>query len=144
MPVSGAMPGAAEGLNGPHLFPLSPPGAKHPFMHLTLTLAALAAAVAGERRWRALIAACALGALVFGAGAAYLPPSGLAWGLFLPTASWTLRDPAGVFAVMSGAFAAAALLQTSRVWARTRHRRRDGARFSTVARVYRHAAPASA
>ena len=110
--------GAAEGLIGPHLFPLLPPGPKHAFMLLPLTLAALAAAVAGDRRWRALIGGCSLAALACGVGAAYLPPSWLALGLFLPTASWTLRDPAGVFAVMSGAFAAAALRQTSPAWAR--------------------------
>ena len=110
--------GPAEGLIAPNLFPLFPPGPKHPFMLLTLTLAALPAAVVGDRHWRALIGGCFLAALVFAAGAAYLTPSSLAVGALLSTGSWALRDPAGVFAVMSGAFAAGALRQTSSRWAR--------------------------
>jgi hypothetical protein len=109
--------GPADSLIGPHLFPLFPPGSKDPFMLLALTLAALAAAAKGDRRSSALVVGCSIAALAFGVGA-YLPPSWLTAGFFLPTASWTLRDPAGVFAVMSGAFAAAALRQTSPAWAR--------------------------
>ena len=109
--------GPADSLIGPHLFPLFPPGPKDPFMLLALTLAALAAAAAGNRRSKALIGGCSIAALAFGLGA-YLPPSWLAFGGFLPTASWTLRDPAGVFAVMSGAFAAATLRQAPPAWAR--------------------------
>ena len=105
---------AAKNLIEPHLFPLGTPGSKDPFMLLPLTIAALAAASAIDRRWRALVAGCAAASLSFGLAAAYLKVGALTLGSLAPTASWTLRDPAGVFAVMGGAFAVAALLGNSR------------------------------
>ena len=102
--------GATDTLIRPHLFPLQPPGSKHPFMLLPLSVAALAAAALVDRRRRMLVALSAVASIAFGLAAVYLPPAALPLGAFAPTASWTLRDPAAVFAVMSGAFAATGLL----------------------------------
>ena len=56
-----------------------------------------------------LVAGSAVASVSFGLASVYLPPTALPMGSLAPTASWTLRDPAGVFAVMSGAFAATGL-----------------------------------
>jgi hypothetical protein len=102
--------GATDTLIAPHLFPWQSPGSKHPFMLVPLSVAALAAAAVVDRRWRFLVAGSALASIGFALAAVYLPVTALPLGAFAPTASWTLRDPAGVFAVMSGAFAATALV----------------------------------
>ena len=93
-------------------FPWASTEPRKPFTMMAVALVAILAVCATGRRWWPFVWATAALSLAFGAAAMLPKAPSLAIGSFdaSPSAVWTLRDPAIVFAVMSGAFVCAALV----------------------------------
>jgi len=88
-------------------FPLGDLGPRRPFTYLLMTLAsAVIGLTADGAPLRRLIVGTAVISVGLGIGASTLPPGP---GMFAPSNTWALRDPATVFAVFSAACAAAAV-----------------------------------
>jgi hypothetical protein len=83
---------------------------------LAMALASILAVCAASRRWWPVVWGGAMLSLGFGIAAARMPYFTFTVGSFAvaPSTIWTLRDPAIVFAVMSGAFVCAALVGVRR------------------------------
>ncbi len=98
-------------------FPWQFVGPREPFTMAVLALAAILIVCAAGRRWWLFVWATAAISLGFGAAAVSMSPSAITIGSFVvsPSTTWTLRDPAVVFAAMSAAFACAALVGGRRV-----------------------------
>jgi hypothetical protein len=97
----------AEDVLATNVFP-SEIDARVPFSYLVLAVVSIVVAIASPHSHLRLIiagGACASIALAF--GTTMLSPRGAVPAL-APSSSWALRDPAGAFAVLSGAWAAAA------------------------------------
>jgi hypothetical protein len=106
------------GVLASNLFPFGEVGARLPFSYVVL--AALSAAVgfaSSPAHMRQAIVTSALAALALAFGTSVLSPRGSV-SAYAPSATWALRDPASVFAVLSGAWAVAA------VWRSSSHRLR--------------------
>ena len=108
------VPGLARATDGPegsallaNLFPFVPVGNRLPFTFLFLTVAAVSVgATTPDRGWRRLIVGSGLISLLLGMAASALPAGSF---VLRPSNTWTLRDPATAFAVLSAALAAAVL-----------------------------------
>jgi len=90
-----------------NLFPLGEIGARFPFSYLALAAVSIPVALASPHSHiRVATIGSALVSIVLAFGITGLAPRGsVPW--FAPPAPWMLRDPAGVFAVLAGASAAA-------------------------------------
>lgn len=107
-----------------NLFPFGEAAPRRPFTYLLLALSAFVVGSSrGSRSRMLLTAGCALMSAALGVAAAHWVPG---TSVFVPTATWALRDPASVFAVFAGASAVGALEQSDVA-------RRIGARACIVA-----------
>lgn len=100
------------GLLASNIFPFGQVGARFPFTYLVLTLVAILVGITSPHSHVRIViggSAVASMALAFAATTLSTRDAVLA---YEPSSSWTLRDPAGVFAVLSGAWAAAAARQS--------------------------------
>lgn len=95
------------GVLASNMFPFAEVGARFPFSHLILAIVAIPVGLASPHSYvRLVILGSALTSLALAFGATALSPRGSV-SAYAPSASWALRDPAGVFAVLGGAWAAA-------------------------------------
>ncbi|HEY6509134.1 MAG TPA: hypothetical protein VIY56_14030 [Vicinamibacterales bacterium] len=90
-----------------HLFPLSDPGARLPFSLLPVAVVAIIGGLLVPRAWRPLVVASGVASIAFGIAASTLVPGSVA---MAPSTTWTLRDAATVFAVLSAALATSLLV----------------------------------
>jgi len=96
-----------------HLFPLSDPGARLPFSLLPLAVASIAWGFTVGRGWRPFVVASGAASIAIAIAASTLLPGSVA---MAPSTTWTLRDAATVFAVLSAAYAASLLGGRHRRW----------------------------
>ena len=112
--------GPRAGLISANIFPFGDVDARLPFTSFVMACAALAVGVAARNvHNRAVVVGSALLAILLGIGSATLPALQAA---YAPSNTWALRDPALVFAIFSGAVAAAGVVRwqagSRAVWAR--------------------------
>lgn len=102
--------GPAGSLIAANAFPFGAAGPKSPFTYLVLALVSLAIGLASrDVPARRLIVASALVSIALAVGAATLFPGSAP---YAPSGTWALRDPAAIFAVLSGACAAGAVARS--------------------------------
>jgi hypothetical protein len=94
-----------------HLFPLSNPGARLPFTLLPLAIVSVVGSVVVAPGWRLRVVASGVVSIGLAVAASTLTPGS---GAIAPSTTWTLRDAATVFAVLSGSLAASALVGRGR------------------------------
>lgn len=90
-----------------HLFPLSNPGARLPFTLLPVAIVSIVGGFVVAPAWRLLVVASGVTSVGLAVAAATLLPGS---GAIAPSTTWTLRDAATVFAVLSATLAASALV----------------------------------
>lgn len=96
-----------------HLFPLSDPGARLPFSLLPLAVVSIIGGLLAPRVWGPLVVASGAASVAIAITASTLLPGSVA---MAPSTTWTLRDAATVFAVLSAALAASSLVGRHRRW----------------------------
>lgn len=102
--------GPAGSLIAANAFPFGNASPKSPFTYLVLALVSLAIGLASrDVPARRLIVASALVSIALAVGAATLLPGSAP---YAPSGTWALRDPAAIFAVLSGACAAGAVARS--------------------------------
>jgi hypothetical protein len=98
--------GAAGGLVAANLFPFWQTGSRAPFTFLVLALVSVVIGLTSDPDRRGLIVGSALVSVLLGVAAATIVPGAF---VFAPSNTWTLRDPAVAFAILSAAAAAGAV-----------------------------------
>ena len=100
------------GVLASNVFPFGEVGARFPFSYLVLAVVSIPVAIASPHpHVRMMILGSAFASVAVALGAVVLSPRGTV-AAYAPSASWALRDPAGVLAVLSGAWAAAAAFRS--------------------------------